>query len=78
MFWSFGKMDKIECCKCNEREGVINYSDSMLDYTHGFVIQVCRQCYIKEMQKMIEDCRKGIKEQKALIRKDKFMSEKNG
>ena len=66
-----------KCKICKQRAGVILYSESVLNYAHGFVKKICRQCYIKILEKDVEDNTKQIKIQKALIRKDKFMSEKN-
>ena len=69
-------MDK--CVYCKEREGILDYCEGMLAYSHGFVEKICRQCLIKKSEKTIENCKKQIKEQKGLFRKDKFKGKKNG
>lgn len=68
----------MKCEDCKERKGILDFSpDGMTGYTHGFVIKICRQCLIERLEKIIKGCKEQIKEQKALIRKDKFRSEKN-
>lgn len=66
-----------KCEDCKQREGILDYSESLLNYSHGFVAKICRQCYIKKLEKVIETNKKQIKIQKALIRKDKFRSKTN-
>lgn len=65
----------IKCEDCKKREGIIRYSDEpMLALTHGWCIEhICRQCYIKRMEADMKRCKKGIEEQKRLLKKDEMV-----
>jgi len=57
----------MKCTNCKKREGVVEYCEGMLAYSHGFVEKLCRQCLIKRLEKNIESCKKQIKKQKELL-----------
>ena len=35
------------CVRCKKNKATINYTDSVLSYTHGFVEKICKECYNK-------------------------------
>lgn len=58
--------------KCQEsecqRKAVIKYSDEpTFALTHNFgILHICRQCFIKKIQKHMKNCREQLREQKRL------------
>jgi len=68
---------KFKCEICEKREGVLDYSESVIDYTHGFKRNICRECYIEILKKQLVKIKSGLKEQKELLKKEK-MEKKNG
>jgi len=63
---------KVKCKDCKIREGIIYYSsEPMLTLTHGWGgVYICRQCFIKRIKIHIEDCKKQLKEQQILLKKN--------
>lgn len=35
------------CQRCKKNKATINYTDSIMSYTHGFVEHICQECYDK-------------------------------
>lgn len=62
------KLDK--CFKCKKRKARVNFSRSIMDFTHGFTTKICRQCYIKELEETNKINNKMIKEQKEDIKNE--------
>jgi len=58
---------KMKCEICKKREGVVDYCEGALAFSHGFKTWICRLCYIKILENTIKNCEKGIKEQEKLI-----------
>ena len=61
----------MKCVDCKKRKGIVNFCNSVLGHTHGFGIQICRQCYIKRIEKGIKNSQKNLKEQKKLLKEGK-------
>ena len=61
-----------KCEWCRKRQAKIVYSaNGILGMTHSWSLErICRQCSIRESRKTIERCRKSIKEDLRLIRKE--------
>lgn len=59
------------CEDCKKNKSVIKYSDEpFMALTHGWgIIYICRPCFIKRIEKHIENCQKQLKEQKELFKK---------
>ena len=60
----------MKCLDCKKRKAILKYADSVMDSAHGFVIDLCRQCYIKRVEKYLENCKKNLKEQKKLLKEE--------
>jgi hypothetical protein len=41
------KVDDGLCSRCRKNKATINYTDSIMSYTHGFVEHICKNCYNK-------------------------------
>jgi hypothetical protein len=41
------KIDDGLCQRCRKNKATINYTDSIMSYTHGFVEHICKSCYDK-------------------------------
>jgi len=57
----------MKCEDCGEREGVVNYCDGVMDFTHGNVVKICRQCYIEILERTVLNCIKSIVKQENLL-----------
>lgn len=70
----------IKCEDCKEREGIVEFCESITDYTHGFKKNICRQCYIKRIETKLKDINQNLKEQKKLLAEENVNTkeEKNG
>ena len=61
----------MKCEKCKQREGILKFAQSMMDYIHGFTEKICRPCYIEILEGTIKKAEKSLKEQKKLLENDK-------
>jgi hypothetical protein len=61
------KMAK-KCEICHKRKAVLTYTPSTMSYIHGFTSEICRECFIKMLEKHIKDCQKQLKEQRKLLK----------
>ncbi len=61
----------MKCSDCKKRNKKITFCNSMLEYSHGFTILICRQCYIKRLEKTNKINTEQIKLQKKLIKDGK-------
>lgn len=44
-------MEKGKICeRCKKNEATIGYTESILSYSHGFVEEICKECYNKMMK----------------------------
>lgn len=71
------KVTEVKICEdCRAMPSVINYSDEpIFSLTHGWgIIYLCRACFIKRMEKHLEQTKKGIEEQKRLLAKEEGRS----
>jgi superfamily II helicase len=62
------------CQRCRKNKATINYTDSIMSYTHGFVEHICKSCYdkIKKSNTWYKAGRKEILDEvKKLINKEK-------
>jgi hypothetical protein len=41
------KVDDGLCSRCRKNKATINYTDSIMSYTHGFIERICQECYDK-------------------------------
>jgi hypothetical protein len=71
------KREKKFCKKCG-RESKINYCDSIMDYTHGFITHYCRSCYIKKLIGQIEEMLDTLKNEIELYQKERRDSNEKG
>ncbi len=60
----------MKCQDCKQREGIIEFADSVMSITHGFTKHICRQCYIKIIEEAKKDVDKNLIEQKELLEKE--------
>jgi len=62
----------MKCEECGKMKSVIQFStEPLLALTHGFnVDNICRQCYIKRIEKGLKEIKENLKKQKALLKKD--------
>jgi len=58
---------KMKCQDCKQREGIIEFAEGMLDFTHGFSKHICRQCYIKIIEEKKKDIDENLIEQRKLL-----------
>lgn len=61
----------IKCEDCKKREGIIEFCESVIDWTHGFKQYICRQCYIKRIKKGLKDTQENLNKQEKLLVKEK-------
>ena len=62
----------MKCSRCKEREGILDFSTSTMDWIHGFVEKICRECLIEGIEKELIKIKANLKDQKTLLRKEKF------
>jgi len=62
----------IRCEDCKKREAVLTFSNEpMFAMTHGWgKIEICRQCLIKRIVEHIEQCKRQLKKEKRLLKKE--------
>ena len=65
----------MECKICKKREGVLTFTNSTMDYIHGFTQKICRECYIGIIEENLKKITINLKEQKKLL---KMELNKNG
>jgi hypothetical protein len=51
----------IICSVCHKNKADIQFCNSALDYAHGFVVHMCKDCYRKKLEQTIKDCQKTLK-----------------
>ncbi len=56
-----------KCEDCKEREGIIEFCESVTDYTHGFKQYICRQCYVKRIEVALKNTQDNLDKQKKLL-----------
>ena len=58
-------------CKqeCDEKQK-IHFANSIMDWTHGFTEYICRECYIKRLEKQLKNIQEGLTREKRLLKKD--------
>lgn len=61
----------MKCENCKKRKGIIDFTESMLDFTHGFITKLCRECYIEIIEERKKDIDENLIEQKELLEKEK-------
>lgn len=57
----------MKCEKCKKGKAVITYSESSLDYSHGFTKEICRKCYIEIIEKKFFKIQENLIYQKKLL-----------
>ena len=62
----------MKCEDCGKREANIKFSNEpFLAMSHGWgIINICRQCLIKRVERHIKDCMKQLKEEKAKLKNE--------
>ena len=69
---AFIKQLETICSKCKSRKAVVQYSDSVMDFTHFGAIPICRQCYIKKIEMELKQMQNNLNTQrKLLVKEDK-------
>ncbi len=58
---------KEKCVRCKKREWKIDFTNGMLDFTHGFTERICRQCYIKIIETEKKKIDANLVEQRELL-----------
>src|SRR5579863_2138867 len=43
------------CVECEKHKATVQFSDSAMDYVHGFVEALCKCCYFKRVEKVFDD-----------------------
>lgn len=61
----------MKCEKCKDREGILDYSTSGMDFIHGFVQKICRECYIEIIEREKKKIDANLRKQRRLLRKSK-------
>ena len=61
----------VKCKRCNEREGILDFNTSTMDFIHGFVEKICRECLIEGIEKELRKIKTNLEEQKKLLREEK-------
>ncbi len=59
----------MKCERCKQREGILDFSQDMMSYTHGFKEKICRQCYIKILEGIKKNVERSLKREKDLLNK---------
>jgi len=59
-----------KCTICKKREGILDYTESTTDFIHGFIIKMCRQCYIEKIEKGLKEMQDNLIKQKKLLKKE--------
>jgi len=68
------KVDDGICSRCRKNKATINYTDSIMCYTHGFIENICQECYDKMKHKNTwykEGKKETLDKVKKLIRKER-------
>ena len=68
----------MKCVKCKKRKAVISYSEGALSFSHGFVDEICRECYIELIEKELYKIKENLACQKKLLLEDNVSNHKNG
>ena len=53
---------KMICNRCKKNTATITFANSILDWTHGYAEQICKDCYRIQLYKTIQSCKKTLKE----------------
>lgn len=63
----------MKCEDCKKRKAVVEYSDEpIFALSHGWgVTSICRQCYIKRIEKGMKSLQENLEKQKELLKKNK-------
>jgi hypothetical protein len=51
------KAEPIICESCGKNIATIKYCNSALEFTHGFVENICKDCYREKLLTIIETCK---------------------
>ena len=61
----------VKCIECKDRKAIIEFSEGYLDWSHGFIKKICRECYIEMIEKELKKIKTNLEEQKVLLKKEK-------
>jgi hypothetical protein len=61
----------IMCEDCKKRESKVIFCNSVLDFSHGFQINLCRECFIEKIEKELKAIQSNLILQKKLLIKEK-------
>ncbi len=69
----------MRCQRCKEREGIIEFShEPMNAMIRGYGMEnICRECYIEIIETELKNIKANLKDQKAILRKEKFKERRN-
>lgn len=60
----------MKCKKCNQREGILEFCEGILSYTHGFTEMICRECLIERIEKELVKIKANLKKQKRILKEE--------
>lgn len=60
----------VKCKICKKREGILDFAEGILEFTHGFVTKICRECFIKRIEKELIKIKANLKKQKRLLKEE--------
>lgn len=60
----------MKCKICNKREGVLEFVEGMLEFTHGFTQKICRECLIERIEKELVKIKANLKKQKRILKEE--------
>ncbi len=61
----------MKCEICKQRKSVVLFShEPTFAITHGFGKNICRQCYIEEIEKMLKKIKENLEFQKELLKSE--------
>ena len=58
----------MKCQICKKREGKLEFTNSTMDYIHGFTQMICRQCFVKMIEEEYKKIGKNLIKQKTLLK----------
>ena len=61
----------MKCEICKKRNANIDYAESTMSYTHGFISHICRKCYINLIKDRIKKYKSNLKVQEKLMKEEK-------
>ncbi|KKN17015.1 hypothetical protein LCGC14_0970230 [marine sediment metagenome] len=66
----------MKCVECKKRKAIIEFSKGYLDWSHGFIKKICRECYIEMIEKELKRIKDNLKKEKSILKTERKVGAK--